>query len=208
MFENLKTMNDDEVINVINTIVTDNIDVELSDLKLILAEASGRKLEKKYINIIAERIKAKIQPEQVESRRNTEQVLIKPMVEQKKEQTKEETETVKESVKKENTKPTFDDLYSDEFEEEDEEYEKYPALSFISGLYKVFAWILLAGFIILSVIAGILYFKVPHLVCASIFVGIVAGLITFLSLYCLAESIRVKMDTEEHLRKIKEYIQK
>ena len=51
MFENLKSMTDDDVINVINTIVTDNIDVELADLKLILAEASGRKLEKKYINI-------------------------------------------------------------------------------------------------------------------------------------------------------------
>ena len=57
MFENLKSMTDDEVINVINNIVTDNMDVPLADLKLILAEASGRKLEKKYINIIAERIK-------------------------------------------------------------------------------------------------------------------------------------------------------
>ena len=54
MFENLKNMTDDEVINVINNIVTDNMDVALADLKLILAEASGRKLEKKYINIMLE----------------------------------------------------------------------------------------------------------------------------------------------------------
>ena len=56
MFENLKNMTDDEVINVINNIVTDNMDVALADLKLILAEASGRKLEKKYINIIMTRL--------------------------------------------------------------------------------------------------------------------------------------------------------
>ena len=59
MFENLKNMTDDEVINVINNIVTDNMDVALADLKLILAEASGRKLEKKYINIMQKELNQK-----------------------------------------------------------------------------------------------------------------------------------------------------
>ena len=207
MFENLKSMTDDEVINVINTIVTDNVDVELSDLKLILAEASGRKLEKKYINIIAERIKSKIQPEPVESKRNAEQVMVKPVTEIKNDSTK--TVAEKQNNKVENSKPTFDDVYSIDVEnEEDEEYEKYPALSFVSGLYKVFAWIMLAGLIILSVVVGVLYFKKPYMICASVFTGIVSGLIIFLVFYCMAESIKVKIDTESHLRKILESINK
>ena len=112
MFENLKSMTDDEVINVINNIVTDNMDVALADLKIILAEASGRKLEKKYINIIAERIKSKIQPEVVEIKRRSEPV--KPTPEPKQDLTK--TQAVQ--------KPTFDDVYNASEDEEvfEEEY--------------------------------------------------------------------------------------
>lgn len=206
MFENLKNMTDDEVINVINTIVTDNVDVELSNLKLILAEASGRKLEKKYINIIAERIKAKIQPEPVESKRNTEQIVVKTVSEIKNDPPKNMAE--KENLKSEFSKPTFDDVYSTEFENEEEEYEKYPALSFVSGLFKVFAWIMLAGLVILSVIAGVLYFKTPHMICGAIFTGIVSGLIIFLVFYCMAESIKIKIDMESHLVKLVELMKK
>ena len=59
--ENLKNLTDEEVINVINKIVTDNEDTELADLKLILAEASGRKLEKKYNKEVI--LKKEIDPE-------------------------------------------------------------------------------------------------------------------------------------------------
>lgn len=199
MFENLKSMTDDDVINVINTIVTDNIDVELADLKLILAEASGRKLEKKYINIIAERIKSKIQPEPVEYKRRSEPV-VKPAPEVKVEAVKAQTET----------KPTFDDVYSSSYEEEEiEEYEKYPALSFLSGMYKILAWVMLILCVVGSIGIGFIAFKgIVYLVCAMAFCGIVTGLILLLSFYSMAESIKVRLDTEEHLREIKSLLKK
>ena len=200
MFENLKAMTDDEVINVINNIVTDNMDVALADLKLILAEASGRKLEKKYINIIAERIKSKIQPEVVEVKRRTEPV-VKPVPEQKHEASKTQTPT----------KPTFDDVYKpvDEEEEFEQEYEKYPALSFLSALYKILAWVFLVFSIAGFVGYGILKFKgTVYLICAAAFCGIVTGLVLLLAFYGLAESFRIRIDTEEHLRDIKNLLEK
>ncbi len=202
MFENLKTMTDDEVINVINNIVTDNIDVELADLKLILAEASGRKLEKKYINIIAERIKSKIQPETVEIKRRSEQPTIKPVQETKNQAPKAPVEQ----------KPTFDDVYnvSDDDEEDfEEEYERYPALAFLGGMYKILAWVFLVFSIIGFIGYGIIAFKgVVYLVCATAFCGIITGLIMLLVFYSLAESIKLRLDTEEHLRKIKSVLKK
>ena len=200
MFENLKSMTDDEVINVINNIVTDNMDVALADLKLILAEASGRKLEKKYINIIAERIKSKIQPEVVEIKRRSEQVM-KPAPEQKPDLSKTQT----------SLKPTFDDVYKpvDEEEEFEQEYEKYPALSFLSAMYKILAWVFLVFSIMGFLGYGILKFKgTVYLICAAGFCGIITGLILLLVFYCLAESVRVRIDTEEHLRNIKKLLEK
>lgn len=185
MMENLKNMTDDEVINTINRIVTDNEDVELGDLKLILAEASGRKLEKKYINIIAERIKAKIQPEPVEIKRKTEPVEVKKNTD----------------IKKETSKPTFDDVYYTDFDEDEEE--KYPALSFLVGLYKVFAWILLIGLIIIAVVNSVLIFKDNiYIICMLMFGSIIAGLISFLGFYSASEKIKLQLDMENHLRKL------
>lgn len=207
MFENLKNMTDDEVINVINKIVTDNMDVELADLKLILAEASGRKLEKKYINIIAERIKTKIQPEPVEIKRKTEQFAVKANSELKNEMPNQKNDGQK--IKNEPSKPTFDDVYNTDFYNEDEEEEKYPALSFLVGLYKVFAWIMLIGIIVLSVVCSVLLFKEQsYMICAVIFCGIVSGLIFFLGLYSAAEKIKVNMDMESHLRELVGLIKK
>ena len=57
--ENIKSFTDEEIMSLINKIVMGEIEAELSDLKAILAEASGRKLEKNYINIIADKIKQK-----------------------------------------------------------------------------------------------------------------------------------------------------
>ncbi len=179
--ENLKSLTDDEVINIINKIVTDNEDTELADLKLILAEASGRKLEKKYINIIAERIKAKIQPEPVEAKRKTEPK-VKPAVQ-------------------EVSKPTFDDVYSsfEEYEGEDE-YDKYPVLSFLVGLYKVFAWILLVGVIVVSGLISLLMFKNNLVaVCGIMFGSIVLGIILLIAFYSMSEKIKISIDIEKHL---------
>ena len=198
MFENLKAMTDDEVINVINNIVTDNMDVALADLKLILAEASGRKLEKKYINIIAERIKSKIQPEPVELKRKPE--TIKPVHEPKVEAPKSQPAP----------KPTFDDVYNSADDEEVEvEYEKYPALSFLGVMYKILAWVFLVFSIIGFLGFGIIKFSgAAYLICAAAFCGIVCGLLLLLTFYSLSESIRVRIDTEEHLRDIKKLLEK
>lgn len=180
--ENLKNLTDDEVINIINKIVTDNEDTELADLKLILAEASGRKLEKKYINIIAERIKAKIQPEPVEVKRKTE-LKSKP-------------------ISQESSKPTFDDVYSNYEEyEEDEEFDKYPVLSFLTGLYKVFAWILLVGVIVLAGLVSLLMFKNNLIaVCGIMFGSIVLAVIMLIAFYSMSEKIKICIDIEKHLR--------
>ena len=169
MFENLKSMTDDDVINVINT------------------------------NIIAERIKSKIQPEPVEYKRRSEPV-VKPAPEVKVEAVKAQTET----------KPTFDDVYSTSYEEEEiEEYEKYPALSFLSGMYKILAWVMLIFCVVGSIGIGFIAFKgIVYLVCAMAFCGIVTGLILLLSFYSMAESIKVRLDTEEHLREIKSLLKK
>lgn len=190
MIENLKNMADDEVINIINKIVTDNEDVDIADLKLILAEASGRKLEKKYINIIAERIKSKIQPDPVEPKRKTEPVENKKKIE----------------TKTENSKPTFDDVYElPEDDEEEDNYVKYPVLSFLAGLYKVFAWILLVGVIGLAGVSSLLMFKNNIItVCGLMFGSIIVGIIFLIIFYSMSEKIKIKMDIEQHLRKIAE----
>ncbi len=181
MLENLKNMTDDEVINVINKIVTDNEDLELADLKLILAEASGRKLEKKYINIIAERIKSKIQPEPVEIKRK-----------------QEPAEKIKTDKKDDFSKPTFDDIY--DIEEDDEEEEKYPVLSFLVGLYKVFAWILLVGVIAVAGISSLVLFKANIIVvCGLMFGSIILGIIMLIAFYSMSEKIRWMLDVEKHL---------
>ena len=187
MIENIKNMTDDDVISIINKIVTDNEDVELADLKMILAEASGRKLEKKYINIIAERIKAKIQPEPVEVKRKTEPAEAKK----------------KKEIKEEDSKPTFDDIYNAEGDDEDDDYEKYPVLSFLAGLYKVFAWILLVGIIGVAGVTSLLMFKDNIIVvCGLMFGSIILGVVLLIAFYSMSEKIKIKIDIEKHLNKL------
>lgn len=190
--ENLKSLTDDEVINQINTIVTDNIDLEIAELKLILAEASGRKLEKKYINIIAERIKSKIQPEPVPLKRKFEMPKQEEVVE----------EPAKPIKPAKPAKPTFDDVYSTENEVE-EDFEKYPVLSFLIGLYKVFAWILLIGSIVIaSTVSLILFRHQIAVICGIMFGSIVIGIFLLIVFYSMAEKIKIQIDIEDHLSKL------
>ena len=183
--ENIKNMTDEEVIGLINKIVMEEVEPELSDLKTILAEASGRKLDKSYINIIAERIKAKIQPPKAEPKR------------------KERTEK-KESVSDNAKKYTFDDVYK---KEDDDEYEddddKYPVLSFLSGLYKIFSWILFVGIIVIGGVVSLVMFKDKiFTVCAIMGGSIILSVIFLLFFLGLSEKIRLKLDIERHLRNI------
>lgn len=183
MTEKLKAMTDEEIVTLINKIVTFNEDLELKDLKAILAEISGRKMEKKYINVIAEKIKAKLQPEPVEERRKKE---VLPVKEEKK------------------VKPTFDDVYSAE-DDEDEEKEKYPVLSFLVGLYKVFAFILLIGIIAIAGLVSLLIFKEKMIiVCGIMFGAVILGIFLFITFYAMSEKIKLYMDIEKHLRNLSE----
>lgn len=190
--ENIKSFTDEEIINLINKIVMGETEAELSDLKAILAEASGRKLEKNYINIIADKIKQKIQPEQIEQKR-------KPEI-------KEQKPAVSDNTKKFN----LDELYKTEADEEDDdeedyEDEKYPVLSFLSGLYKAFAWILFAGIIVIGAVLSIVFFKNNMVTVCGVMLGAVLLSVIFLLMFLsLSENIRLKLDIEKNLEKLLE----
>lgn len=190
--ENIKSFTDEEIMSLINKIVMGEIEAELSDLKAILAEASGRKLEKNYINIIADKIKQKIQPEQIEQKR-------KPEI-------KEPKSEVSENTKKFN----LDELYKsepdeDDEEEEDYEDEKYPVLSFLAGLYKVFAWILFAGIIVIGAVLSIVFFKNNMVTVCGVMLGaVLLSVIFLLMLMSVSENIRLKLDIQKNLEKLLE----
>lgn len=190
--ENIKSFTDEEIMSLINKIVMGEIEAELSDLKAILAEASGRKLEKNYINIIADKIKQKIQPDQVEQKR-------KPEI-------KEPKPAVSDNTKKFN----LDELYKsepdeDDEEEEDYEEEKYPVLSFLAGLYKVFAWILFAGIIVIGAVLSIVFFKNNMVTVCGVMLGaVLLSVIFLLMLMSVSENIRIKLDIQKNLEKLLE----
>ena len=190
--ENIKSFTDEEIMSLINKIVMGEIEAELSDLKAILAEASGRKLEKNYINIIADKIKQKIQPEQIEQKRKPEFKEPKP--------------EVSENTKKFN----LDELYKsepdeDDEEEEDYEDEKYPVLSFLAGLYKVFAWILFAGIIVIGAVLSIVFFKNNMVTVCGVMLGaVLLSVIFLLMLMSVSENIRLKLDIQKNLEKLLE----
>lgn len=190
--ENIKSFTDEEIMSLINKIVMGEVEAELSDLKAILAEASGRKLEKNYINIIADKIKQKIQPEQIEQKRKPEFKEPKP--------------EVSENTKKFN----LDDLYKsepDEEEEDEEEYEdeKYPVLSFLSGLYKAFAWILFAGIIVIGAVLSIVFFKNNMVTVCGVMLGaVLLSVIFLLMLLSVSENIRLKLEIQKNLEKLLE----
>ncbi len=193
--DNIKNMSDEEVINLINKIVMEDVRPELSELKVILAEASGRKLEKNYINIIAERIKEKIQPEKPEPKRKTEPA------KQKAEKPSEKKDSPK--------KVTFDDVYSPAEDEgsydEDYDDERYPVLSFLASLYKVFAWVLFVGIIAAGVAVSVMLFKEKMIfVCLTMLSAVVVSVVVLLIFLGISEKIRLKIDIERHLRYIAE----
>ena len=77
----------------------------------------------------------------------------------------------------------------------------------VIGIFMVMVFLVfsIAGF----VGYGILKFKgTVYLICAAAFCGIVTGLVLLLVFYGLAESLRIRIDTEEHLRDIKNLLEK
>ena len=74
-----------------------------------------------------------------------------------------------------------------------EKEKKYPALRFISGLYKVLA--------IVAVILGLLTATMAH--GTESFLGIVGGVIGGISLWAFAEILNLFIDIEENTRTVK-----
>ncbi|MBQ6907611.1 MAG: hypothetical protein IJQ28_04470, partial [Clostridia bacterium] len=97
------------------------------------------------------------------------------------------------------------DLYNkEETDEEDDEDEKYPILSFLISLYKIFAWIFLVGSIgTVVVTAGFLYKFSVFQICLIMFGSLIAGIILLIFFYSCSEKLQWKIDVEKHLRKIK-----
>lgn len=190
--ESIKNYSDDEIISLINSIMTDEIYAEMSDLKMILAEASARKLEKKYVNVIADRIK-----------RNLENSQEKPS--QKRKTEAEKSVGDKEKTVEKKPKVTFDDVYkSDDFEDiEEDNEEKYPVLSFMVGLYKILAWILFIGTMLCGAVISLVMVKNNILVvCGIMLLAIVLSVLILLFMLSKSESIKLKIDIEKNLRKI------
>lgn len=74
-----------------------------------------------------------------------------------------------------------------------EKEKKYPALRFISGLYKVLA--------IVAVILGLLTATMAH--GTESFLGIVGGVIGGISLWAFAELLNLFIDIEANTRTVK-----
>ncbi|MCK9479317.1 MAG: hypothetical protein M0R40_07440 [Firmicutes bacterium] len=83
------------------------------------------------------------------------------------------------------------------------EVEKFPVLKFVSGLFKVIAWVALAVCTALGVGVSYLYFLEQALLAAAvIFAGIAVGTVWLLVFYVAAEKILIKIEIEKHLRGI------
>lgn len=75
-------------------------------------------------------------------------------------------------------------------------YDKYPALRTISGIYKVFAWII--G--IVTIIIAIIFLKAGEMGIIFSLVSIVVGGLIVLGVLAVAESIMVFIDIEHNTR--------
>ena len=74
-------------------------------------------------------------------------------------------------------------------------------MSFLTGLYKVIAWILLVGIILFAGLTSLLVFKDNIiLVCGIMFGSIVLAVIMLIAFYSMSEKIKISVDIEKHLR--------
>ncbi len=223
--ENIEKLTDDQIINVINTIFTDDLDVDIADLKKLLSEVSARKLEPKYINVIADKIKSindreamNKDAEDVVAERKAEMeaeieqqvvedtVVVEPILDIEEEETPKERKR-REKKEKAEEKPTFDEIYADDDEDddEDEELERYPILSFLVGFFKVVAWVLL----VLSIVTGVCISAFSmniniFQVCGIMFGSLLAGVIFLILFYSMSENIMWKLDVAEMLKEKEE----
>lgn len=174
----LKSYGDDDIINLINSIVMGELEADIGDLKAVLAEASTRKLEKKYINMLADKIKDKLEGQK-------------------------ETQAPQKRAVRQEKAPAAPAAPA---AQEQEEYEEdYPVLSFLSGLFRVFAWIMLIGTLAAGACVSFLMFKEePLMITLVMLAAVVLGIVLMLWFYARSERIRLQLDIEYHLRMLQE----
>lgn len=169
---NIKEYSDEDIIALVNGSLSGDIPYTLSDLKKLLAEVTNRKLDTRYTNILTNLMKSEI----------TGQKGI-------------QSESFPRRQVSRESEPVFDDSFADE-------NEKFPVLSFLSGLFKVVAWVSLVIFIASGAVIGFAYFKgLIMYAAASLLSGIMLGTIFLLFFYAQAEKILLKLEIERHLRR-------
>ena len=78
-------------------------------------------------------------------------------------------------------------------------------LSFLAGLYKVFAWILFAGIIVIGAVLSIVFFKNNMVTVCGVMLGaVLLSVIFLLMLLSVSENIRLKLDIQKNLEKLLE----
>jgi hypothetical protein len=83
------------------------------------------------------------------------------------------------------------------------EEERFPVLGFLTGIYKVAAWLSLVVCIIAGCVVGFVYLSDEILfVVASVLGGICLGTVLLLFFYSMSEGILLKLEMERHLRKM------
>lgn len=181
---NIKNYSDEDIIVMINGVRNEEIAYTMDDLKKLLAESTNRKLDAKYTNAIVNIINREITGEngrKINEEEEAESSVKRPV-------------TQKASADK-NKEPVFSNIYSDD-------HEKFPVLSFLAGLYKVMAWLMLVVAIAAGSIVGYTYFKDEMLyIAASVFGGIMVGTVLLIFFYAISEKIQLNLEIERHLRK-------
>lgn len=182
---NIKDYSNEDIIVLINGIQSGDIAYTINDLKKLLAEATNRKLDSKITNAVVSLINSEI----------TGEKCSKTIVDNENAAT-----STKRPVAQ---KPSSDKGNDIEFNHISmNECDKFPILNFLSGLFKVLAWLILVIAIIGSVVIGYVYFKDELLyLAASVFGGIMIGTVLLIFFYAQSEKIYLQLEIERHLRR-------
>ncbi len=174
---NLKDCSDEEIIGIIERIKRGQDTYDLDDLKNLLAEVTNRKLGGDYTVALNNLIKLEITSEG---------------------SSKKQPVPGKKSVAMRKIADLSEDTPDSETEEE-----RFPVLGFLTGIYKVAAWLSLVVCIIAGCVVGFVYLSDEILfVVASVLGGICLGTVLLLFFYSMSEGILLKLEMERHLRKM------
>lgn len=216
---NLKSYSDGDITALIDGFESGSVAYNLNDLKSVLSEVTSRKLEQRYIDSLANKIKQvleneakEVAPTRRQAAQDFEDTQVVPTLEVQERLAAEQASTAsmapvvepspspkqqpREEAKAMITEPNLEEL---------EDTEDYPILTFLASLYKVFAWIMLVGTLVTGGVLCFTWFVDNLLAIIGVMIGSVALAILFvLSFYAAAESIQWKLDVENHLRALRE----